>query len=374
MKKIIFSTTHFNNIENGPALFANLLFEETKHINNIDLRILTEDIEENNTEIKLYKLNLKQNIMNRFFYQLFRIRMYRDRAVEIAKYFSYDVLIYNNAFTGFLSAKASLTPVIVMLNDYNKLNFNNKRIRFNKAYFKNYVLQKLEKIAATKSSLVIVNSKFLMNLVIETYKIPKPKIKVLYKGINIKNYQYRLREKISSNINILFIKGEFVNGGLYDLVDAISKLKNRDIKLTVIGPREIDLPKLKKYFKEKTISNFELLGPTKPEQLKKYFNKADIFCVPSHKEALGVANMEALASGIPVISTNVGGIPEVLDYGKCGWLVEPGDSSQLVEAINECIDNPKMRIKKSDYGYNFVQKFNSKNVISNFLKIIDTVK
>ena len=128
------------------------------------------------------------------------------------------------------------------------------------------------------------------------------------------------------------------------------------------------------YFKENNISDFELLGPTKPEQLKKYFNKADIFCVPSHKEALGVANMEALASGIPVISTNAGGIPEVLDYGKCGWLVEPGDSSQLAEAINECIYNQKMRIKKSHYGYNFVQKFNSKNVICNFLEIIDTVK
>ena len=59
----------------------------------------------------------------------------------------------------------------------------------------------------------------------------------------------------------------------------------------------------------------------------------DIFCVPSHKEALGVANLEALSRGVPVISSNAGGIPEVLNYGKCGWMANPGDSEDLASVL-----------------------------------------
>ena len=95
--------------------------------------------------------------------------------------------------------------------------------------------------------------------------------------------------------------------------------------------------------------------------------------MPSHKEALGVANMEALASGLPVISTNVGGIPEVLDQGKCGWLVEPGDSKELAKAITECIKNNELRIQKSTHGYQYVQQFNSDNLITSFLDIVNDV-
>jgi glycosyltransferase involved in cell wall biosynthesis len=205
------------------------------------------------------------------------------------------------------------------------------------------------------------------------YGVSKSKIKILYKGIDIKNYNFRLREKFEDTIEILFVKGGFENGGFYELVEAIILLKEYKIKLTIVGPRLIDLDIINNHLIEKGLTNYELNGPMQPEKVKTYFEQADIFCVPSHKEALGVANMEALASGIPVISTNVGGIPEVLDHGKCGWLVEPGNQEQLAKAIKDCIDNPKNRIEKSEYGYEFVQRFNSDNLISNFLKIMDEV-
>ena len=293
--------------------------------------------------------------------------------MAITKRFKFDILVYNNAFTGVLSTMSNLCPVVVMINDYNRIDFIASKFELSKKYFKNLLLFKLEKTAAINANTVVVNSIFLKDTIHELYGIPKIKIKVLYKGIDIGKYQFRLRDKFPPKINILFVKGGYENGGFHDLIDAISSLKNSSIKITIIGPREIDIPLLEKYIKEKGIKSFELFGPTKPELLKKYFNKADIFCVPSHKEALGVANMEALACGIPVISTNVGGIPEVLDYGKCGWLIEAKNSIQLAEAINECINNPRKRVEKSKYGYNYVQKFNSKNLINNFIDIIDVL-
>ncbi len=210
-------------------------------------------------------------------------------------------------------------------------------------------------------------------LVHEIYQVPQEKIRILIKGIDLKKYDFRLRKEYNKQINLLFVKADYKRGGLFEVIEAISLQKENNIKLIVIGPPQYELESIENHLIEKGLTNYEINGPMRPEKVKNYFDIADIFCVPSHKEALGVANMEALASGIPVISTNIGGIPEVLDHGKCGWLVEPGNPEQLTLAIKDCIENPKKRIEKSEYGYGFVQQFNADHLITNFLKIVDEV-
>lgn len=374
MKNILFSTTHFNTVENGPAFFANLLYKKISAHKNYDLRFVSEDLNKNQVKSdNFYKLQLKKNKLNSFFYQFFRIRQYHKKAADICKTFPFDILVYNNAFTGWLSTKKMKQPVLVMINDYNRMELMEKSFYFSKNYFKNLLLFYLEKSAAKVSTHVIVNSKFLKSTIQNMYSISATKISVLYKGIELKKYDFRLRKEFNEEIRILFVKGGYVNGGFYELVEAIKTLKKYSITLTIIGPRHIDLPHIKSYLKEKNIKNYELNGPLHPDKVKEYFDAADIFCVPSHKEALGVANMEALASGIPVVSTNVGGIPEVLDYGKCGWLVEPNNPMQLANALQECIENTELRLEKSNAGYAHVQQFNSEKLVENFLHIVDKV-
>lgn len=374
MKNILFSTTSFDTIDNGPALFANILYDSLKASNTYDIRFVTEDLKLNPKKSKIYQLNLSKNMFNRFLYQFVRIFYYHKTAIAIHNDFKYDVLVYNNAFTGLLSTLFCKQKVIVMINDYNRLDFIHSNIRLNKNYFKSLLLFNLEKYSARNSDRIIVNSNFLRKKIVKAYKIQKSKVKVLKKGVNLQEYHYRLRAIFEKKINILFVKTAYLNGGLFDLIDAISIIGVVNIKLTVIGPylHEIDTIKLK--MKEKGVLNFEILGPTHPSIVRRYFDQADIFCVPSYKEALGVANMEALASGVPVISTNVGGIPEVLDYGNCGWLVEPGNPTELAVALTECISNDLMRIKKTEHGIKFVQQFDSKNLVDNFVNIIDNVE
>jgi glycosyltransferase involved in cell wall biosynthesis len=99
----------------------------------------------------------------------------------------------------------------------------------------------------------------------------------------------------------------------------------------------------------------------------------DIFCVPSRSEALGVANIEALASGIPVVSTRVGGIPEVMDYGNNGWLTEAGNGADLTAALQSCIGNPEERRAKTAGGKAFVGRFDKEQMFRNFLTILHRV-
>ena len=374
MKKILFSTTSFDNIDNGPALFANILYKAVRNSENFDVRFLTEDIQSISDRPKLYDLDLHQNKWNRFFYQFLRIFKYHKIVNKISKEFNFEVLIYNNAFTGVLSVLFFKKPVVVMINDDNKIAYKNIDFQISKDFFKYKILRYLERIAVNKASLVIVNSKFMESLVKDIYEVDADKVQILIKGIDLKKYNYKIRKECVEEINILFVKADFLRGGLFDLIEAVSLLHNSNIKLTIIGPPLDQINFIKKEFKKKGLTNFEIKGPTAPTIVKEYFDRADIFCVPSHKEALGVANMEALACGIPVVSTNVGGIPEVLNNGKCGWLVEPGSPKKLSEAIYECISNNKERERRSNNGYQFVQQFDSKNLVDNFLKIVDTVE
>ena len=115
----------------------------------------------------------------------------------------------------------------------------------------------------------------------------------------------------------------------------------------------------------------QLLGDQPQQVVYEHLGTNDIFCIPSLKEALGVANIEALASGISVISTNTGGIPEVLDNGNNGWLVNLNDPQALADAIKECIGNAQKRMDKSINGRKFISKFSVDTMLDNFIRILE---
>jgi glycosyltransferase involved in cell wall biosynthesis len=84
------------------------------------------------------------------------------------------------------------------------------------------------------------------------------------------------------------------------------------------------------------------LGPNDPELLELYRN-ADIFVFPTYADCLGVAIIEAMASGLPVIATTVGGQPEAVRDGRTGLIVPPGDSEALGRAIMRLITDTELR-------------------------------
>jgi glycosyltransferase involved in cell wall biosynthesis len=67
----------------------------------------------------------------------------------------------------------------------------------------------------------------------------------------------------------------------------------------------------------------------------------DLFVLPSLNEGMGRALIEAMASGLPVIASRVGGIPAVIDHERTGLLVSPGDAGALAEALRRLLDRPE---------------------------------
>lgn len=72
---------------------------------------------------------------------------------------------------------------------------------------------------------------------------------------------------------------------------------------------------------------------------------ADLFVLPSWQEGLSNALLEAMACGLPVVATAVGGAPEVVEHGRSGWLVDPGDPDSIETALRKLLDDPALRAR-----------------------------
>jgi glycosyltransferase involved in cell wall biosynthesis len=79
-----------------------------------------------------------------------------------------------------------------------------------------------------------------------------------------------------------------------------------------------------------------------PELLRLY-READIFCLPTHADTSSIASLEAMASGLPVVVSAVGGIPELILDGRTGLLVRPGDSTDLNSKLEALLNDPALR-------------------------------
>jgi glycosyltransferase involved in cell wall biosynthesis len=105
------------------------------------------------------------------------------------------------------------------------------------------------------------------------------------------------------------------------------------------GPAEEDL---KRHF-EGTPTEF--IGYLAGEELAAAYASADVFAFPSDTETLGFVAMESMASGVPAVGARAGGIPDVIDHGRNGFLFTPGDLGDLTERLRELLFDAELRAR-----------------------------
>lgn len=120
-----------------------------------------------------------------------------------------------------------------------------------------------------------------------------------------------------------------------------NKNNRRRVRLAVVGKGPYE-EELKQHFQgTDTIFTGQLSG----DELSKAFASADAFVMPSDSETLGFVVLESMASGVPVIGCNAGGIPSIIDDDQTGYLVDPGDVDTYVQKIQLLQNNPKLCTK-----------------------------
>jgi glycosyltransferase involved in cell wall biosynthesis len=159
------------------------------------------------------------------------------------------------------------------------------------------------------------------------------------------------------------------NKGLEYAIEAIARLKNKNITFTVIGPDGGEAKRLEKLIQERGISDrVQLLGFK--ENATSYLHLFDIFTLTSVKEGLPYAVLEAGLAELPVVASNVGGIGEIIEDGKSGILIEPKNVEQIVESLSKLIDDQKLRATLGQNLKKIVeQKFSIKEMLEKTQKL-----
>jgi len=211
-------------------------------------------------------------------------------------------------------------------------------------------IERLNDLAVGKETLkeadkIIAVSNATKNYVLSLGAKPE-KVKVLHNGVDLvrfrplagKREEMRRKLGISQNsIVVLTVRRLVYKNGIDTLIESanIAVKKNPKIVFLVVG-KGPDLNKVQMRIEQLGIeNNFRFTGFVKDEDLPFYYNAADFFALPSKSgEGLPLVALEAMACGLPVIATDVGGISEILmeDYGK---LVPPNQPELLAKAVLE---------------------------------------
>ena len=149
----------------------------------------------------------------------------------------------------------------------------------------------------------------------------------------------------ADKVIILNIASSIVRKGWLDLFDALQEIKktNNNFSLAAVYGTPYDLNLAEEAAKRGLTEHFLNLGSIAPEKLNAIYKAADIFCLPSHWEGISVANMEAMSSGLSVITTNVCGHPELIKDGETGILIPPKRVEMLTEKLATLINDSSLR-------------------------------
>ncbi len=142
-------------------------------------------------------------------------------------------------------------------------------------------------------------------------------------------------------MKVLFMGRFGQRKGVYDLISAVEKLREVPFMLDMYGDGEIGKVRElveRENLKEKVSVN----GWAHHSGIREIYENADIIALPSYAEGLPMSLLEAIGVGLPVVSTHVGGIPEAVEDGTNGFLVEPGDVDALADRLGRLVTSPEL--------------------------------
>lgn len=145
--------------------------------------------------------------------------------------------------------------------------------------------------------------------------IPDERIRVLPPGVDLEQWQARPRigERASEKLRLLFVGGDFERKGGRILLDVFRNRFDDRCEIDIVTHEAVEAGGGVRVHRAEPNSL----------RLRELYRRADLFVLPTRAECFGIATVEAMASGLPVIVGDVGGARDIVDHGATGWLIEP---------------------------------------------------
>jgi N-acetyl-alpha-D-glucosaminyl L-malate synthase BshA len=266
-----------------------------------------------------------------------------------------------NGFIGAICKKILRKPLIITVHGTDLIFLNNRFLRL------------LGTFALDNCDLCTVNSTATRNAVLEIKNVKK--LEIIPMGVDLDAFNPQVGSYINKTFNaddlmILTVGRISEEKGIRYLIEAMPVILKEmpTVKLMIVGDGP-DRDKLEQMVKRLNLANITFAGMVSNKNLSNFYKSADVFILPSIREGLGVVLLEAMACGTPVIGSNTGGVTDIIENGKNGLLIEPGDSKDIAEKIIKLLSNRELAQKLSEEGMKTVKyKFSWHIIVKKFLR------
>ncbi|MDP2218374.1 MAG: glycosyltransferase family 4 protein [Methanolobus sp.] len=279
----------------------------------------------------------------------------------------FDLIHFNGISYWFLKSKIVEVPHVVTIHHLVKSAIKNNSLptftRLKKIGSENNLfITSIEKKCVESADYIIAVSEFTKKEIVSVYSVNSTKVKTIYNGIDLNKVDVDDDEikSIKSELGIadkkiLLFVGRINDPrkGLTFLLESFKLvLERQNVVLLVVGKG--DQTDLKEIVRLMGISqNVIFTGFVDEEALRKYYSVCDIYVCPSKLEGFGLTLLEAMLARKPIVATNVGAIPEIIENTINGIIVESGNTSAMADAIYMLLQNELMveRMGKDNYIY-----------------------
>lgn len=247
-----------------------------------------------------------------------------------------------------------------------------------------YLIKLFSKLTCLFYDKVICVSRYDYEVALKNKIAPENKLIAIHNGIKKEKYNFLPKEEAISSLGSLASKsltdcvigsiGEFTkNKGHKYLIDAVKKLKpiHKNILVILIGFDGGEEGRLKNQIRKYKLKNNIILIDNIPNAAK-YLKAFDIFVLPSLKEGLPYVLLEAGLAKLPIITTNTGGIPEIIEDGVSGMVIKPASGDELAKSIEKLIGNNELKHKLSQNIFQkVINEFSFEKMLGKTIELYD---
>lgn len=205
--------------------------------------------------------------------------------------------------------------------------------------------------------------------------VQSKRISVIPNGINPAEFVGKAERRHNLDfVSILFVGRVYPDQkGLETLIRAVSQIANSvGWRLNIVGEDWGGAAGILQLAQKLGIhGRVKVLGRLSSAKLIEAYQAADLLVMPSLFEPFGIVLLEAMASGLPVVASRVGGIPEVIEEGKTGLLVAPGNPEELRTALESMLSDDRLRERMGQAGRERAELFSWKIIVPKIQKVYE---
>lgn len=395
MKLLIITHEFPPNVTSGSGVHITELVEELVK-NKHDVTVITTDEKEGkkyestgNLEIyriSIFKSAFLDKIIPNFLDHRILLGLKLKKFIKKINLEEYDLIHINDSKISYFLNKEIIkkVPAVISVNDYYayESSWNPFKLPyFSTDFLLRYVYYNMIRILDGKflklANMLMTNTKYTANSIHMTFNIPKNKIAVIYRGIDIDKFQYTPKKNKYTNHKILFIGKNMERKGAIYIIKAFPKILDKfpDSKLTLIGrPTFLYKRKIMKYAEQhKLIKNMTIIYSVEQREAPNLFKESNVFVFPPIIENLARTLYEAQATKTPIVTTKVGANPEGVS-NKGAILVDAKKEDQIADAVISIFSDPKKAETMGKDGFKRVKYlFNKKIMLNNTLHLYHAV-